>query len=116
ILFNMKKSSIYIAIMSLGLGLMGCDKDFEEININPVLSETIDPSFMFSNAVLNSAINTIRYDGAIVQQINTPFAGVLQGGNHNVWFEISNSSSPFQTFYTQPIKYLAEVIEHTKDD
>jgi hypothetical protein len=112
----MKKSSIYIAIISLGIGFTGCDKDFEEININPVLSETIDPSYIFSNAVVNSAFNTIRYDGAIVQQINTPFTGVLQGGNHNVWFETNNTGSPFNTLYSQPIKFLAEVIEHTKDD
>lgn len=112
----MKRVYINIAAVLLVFLLPSCDKDFEEINRDPVLPTTIDPTYLFSNALVNSAFYTLRYEDAIVQQINTPFTGVLQGGNHNVWFEANNTSSPFTTLYGGSVKLLTDVLDKTKDD
>jgi len=112
----MKSIVLYIAAGLFVFLLPSCDKDFEEINRDPVLPTTIDPGYLFSNAVVNSAYYTLRYEDAIVQQINTPFTGVLQGGNHNVWFEANNTSSPFSTLYGGAVKLLTDVLDKTKDD
>lgn len=112
----MKKSYSYIAILTLVCTFMSCDKGFEEVNKNPILPIEIDPEYLFSNALVSSAFYTIRYEDAIVQQINTPFTGVLQGGNHNVWFEANNTGSNFNTLYGGPVKLLTEVINRTQDN
>lgn len=112
----MKRSYFHITIFALAASFISCDKDFEEVNINPVLATSIDPDYLFSNALVSSAFYTIRYEDAIVQQINTPFTGVLQGGNHNVWFEANNTSSNFNTLYGGPVKLLTEVVNATKED
>jgi hypothetical protein len=112
----MKRIHYYIVAAFLVVMLPSCDKDFEEINRDPVLPTTIDPIYLFSNALVSSAVYSLRYEDAIVQQINTPFTGVLQGGNHNVWFEANNTSSPFNTLYGGAVKLLTDVIDKTKDD
>jgi hypothetical protein len=112
----MKKFFISTLIVFIGFGISSCDKDFEKTNINPVLPTEIDPLYMFSNAVLGTAPNSIRYEDAIVQQIVSPFTGVLQGGNHNVWFEANNTSSSYITLYSGPVKLLTAVIDQTKGD
>lgn len=112
----MKKTYLYIALFGLLFIIPGCDKDFEEINKDPVLPTSVDPVYLFSNALVNSAFYTLRYEDEIVQQINTPFTGVLQGGNHNVWFEANNTSSPFNTLYGGAVKLLTDVLVKTKDD
>ena len=112
----MKKIHLYVPVFVLLSVLSSCDKNFENINKDPVLPTSIDPSYLFSNAIVNSAVYTLRYEDAIVQQINTPFTGVLQGGNHNVWFEANNTSSPFTTLYSTSVKLLADVLDKTKDD
>jgi hypothetical protein len=111
----MKKTLYPVIFLSLMLST-ACDKDFEEINKDPVLPTTIDPAYLFSNALVTSPVYTLQYQDAIVQQIITPFTGVLQGGNHNVWFEANNTSSPFNTLYGGPVKLLADVLNKTKDD
>jgi hypothetical protein len=112
----MKRSYLYITTLSVLMSLIGCDKDFEAVNRNPILPTTLDPGYLFSNSLVTSAFYTLRYEDAIVQQINTPFTGVLQGGNHNVWFEANNTSSPFNSLYADPVKLLTDVIQKTKDD
>lgn len=112
----MKKFFISTLIVFIGFGISSCDKDFEQTNINPVLPTEIDPLYMFSNAILGTTPNSIRYEDAIVQQIVSPFTGVLQGGNHNVWFEANNTSSSYNTLYSGPVKLLTAVIDQTKNN
>jgi hypothetical protein len=112
----MKKIHLYLPAFVLLFILSSCDKNFENINKDPVLPTSIDPSYLFSNAIVNSAVYTLRYEDAIVQQINTPFTGVLQGGNHNVWFEANNTSSPFTTLYSTSVKLLTDVLDKTQND
>jgi hypothetical protein len=105
----------YIALALLITSLSGCDKNFEKINTNPTLATTIDPSFIFANAQLGSAIETYTFEMEIVQQIITPFTGTPSGGNHNVENDAA-ASIAFDDFYGGPVKYLTDVISKTKDD
>lgn len=108
---------IYISFMLAGLltCIASCDKDFEQVNINPVLPATINPVYLFSNAQFSSAIGTYNYQSEIVQQIITPFTGVLEGGNHNLVYD-PNANALFNAMYTGPVKYLADIINQTKSD
>lgn len=111
----MKKIFSYFAIGSLILTLCCCDKDFEKININPTLTSDLDPGYLLSTAELNSAVNNFHYGAEIVQQIITPFTGVLEGGNHNVVYD-PNIDDIFTGMYDTPAKLLADIISRTKDD
>src|SRR5690349_21703570 len=92
-----------------------CDKDFEEVNVNPVLPTTLDPGYLFSNAQYSSAIGTFHYQSEIVQQIITPYTGVLEGGNHNIVYD-PNTNVAFNSLYNSPVRFLVDVINQTKDD
>lgn len=109
------KKYIYIILGSLLWVLSSCDKDFEKTNTNPLGALDIDPNFQFANSQFATAVNTYQYEAEIVQQINTPFAGVLGGGNQNIINE-SGISSKWNSFYNGPIKNLVDVIQRTEDD
>jgi hypothetical protein len=120
----MKRIYIYLALAVMLTGFTRCDKNFEEVNTNPVLATSLDPVYLFTEAQFNSALNTLPYQSAIVQQILTPFTGVLEGGNHNVVYD-PNSNANFNSLYTAnssstttggPVVLLATVISQTKDN
>lgn len=104
---------IYIILGSLLLVLGGCDKNFEKTNTNPLGALDIDPDFQFTNSQFSTAINTYQYEAEIVQQINTPYAGVLGGGNQNIINE-SGINSKWNSFYNGPIKNLVDVLHKTE--
>lgn len=112
----MKRIYLYLILFSLLTGISSCDKDFEQVNTNPVLATTLDPIYLFSNAQFSSALNTIFYQLEIVQQVITPFGGVNEGGNHNIFYD-ANSSANFNSLYTAgsgPVVLLTDVINQTK--
>ena len=114
----MKRIYIYLVLAVLLTGLTRCDKDFERVNTNPVLATSLDPIYLFAQAQFSSALNTLPYQSAIVQQILTPFTGVLEGGNHNVVYD-PNSNAIFNSLYTAtsgPVVLLIAVIDQTKDN
>ena len=113
----MKKIFIYLTITSIFAMTSACDKGFEDVNKNPVLATSIDPVYLFSNAEFGSAIATQNYQLQIVQQINTPYTGVLEGGNHNAVSD-PNSNANFNSLYLQngPVNLLTTVIFQTKDN
>lgn len=90
-----------------------CDKNFKEINTNPSLASDLDPAYLFSNAQRLSAIASYHYQGEIVQQINTPYGGLLAAGNRNI-INDQHASDAFNTIYTGPIRYLIEVMDKTE--
>ena len=113
---RMKRIYIFLILSVLLTGLNSCDKDFEEINTNPVLATSLDPIYLFSNAQFSSALNTLSYQSSIVQQIVTPFTGVLEGGNHNLVYD-PNSNAIFNSLYVAPsgpVVLLTDVINQTK--
>ncbi|MFA5818519.1 MAG: SusD/RagB family nutrient-binding outer membrane lipoprotein [Bacteroidales bacterium] len=108
---------IYVlpALFALLISISSCDKDFEQINTNPILPVDLDPVYQFSSAELGSAIGSYPYQGEIVQQIITPYGGVLEGGNRNTVND-ANSSSGYNSLYQGPIKNLTDVISKLKDN
>lgn len=111
-----------LAFSAMLIGISSCDKDFELVNQNPVLATSLDPGYLFSNAQFGSAILTIHYQSQIVQQINTPYTGVLEGGNHNIIYD-PNTSQTFNLLFIGsttnavgpgPVKLLADVFNQTK--
>lgn len=111
----MKRNLIVIIIALLVSVNISCDKDFEEINTNPSLANDLNPEYLFSNAQRLSAAPSYHYEGEIVQHINTPYGGVLAAGNRNI-INDQHSNALFNTMFTDPIRYLIEVINKTQDD
>ncbi|MGI4899782.1 MAG: SusD/RagB family nutrient-binding outer membrane lipoprotein [Janthinobacterium lividum] len=97
----MQKTHITFTLIFLLINFCSCKKDFEAVNTNPVLATTLDASYLFSNAEFNSALPVYYYQPEIVQQLNTPSTGVLEGGNHNVYFD-ANSNIVFNYLFKGP--------------
>jgi hypothetical protein len=114
---NIMKTKIYksVALFAMLWGAGSCDTNFEEINTNPIEPTTLNPEYLFSNAQRISAVNTLAYQAAIVQQIQVPYSGEPSGGNLNVVND-SQSSLIFNTLYTEPIRFFTDIIVKTQDD
>lgn len=118
----MKKILIYLSAICLITFATSCDNGFEDVNKNPVLATSLDPVYLFSNSQFSSALATYNYQQEIVQQLNTPYTGVLEGGNHNVVYD-PNSNANFNALYigtaggqiNGPVNLLATVLTATKD-
>jgi hypothetical protein len=109
----MKKILVHLLMTAVLYASSGCDKNFEEINTNPSLASDLEPAYLFSNAQRLSAIASYHYQGEIVQQINTPYGGLLAAGNRNI-INDQHASEAFNTIYTGPIRYLIEVTNKTE--
>jgi hypothetical protein len=104
-----------MVLVALLFGAGGCDKDFEEINTNPIEPTTLNPEYLFSNAQRVSAVNTLTYQAPIVQQVQIPYSGNPAGGNLNVVNE-TNTTPIFNDLYTGSIRNLTDIINQTQDD
>lgn len=112
----MKKIATYAIVgAALAIAISACDKKFEKINTNPALANSLSPEYLFSNAQRLSAISTHHYQGAIVQQMSTPYGGLNAAGNRNIVND-QHSSAPFNDLYGGPIRYLTHIIEQPADD
>lgn len=111
----MKRNVLIATLMLLVFAISSCDKNFEEINTNPSLANDLNPVYLFSNAQQLSAIPSYHYQGEIVQQINTPYGGVLAAGNRNI-INDQHANAAFNTLFTESIKYLIEVINKTQEN
>ncbi len=110
------KKYISLALTALLISASSCDKDFEEINTNPNQATDLDPVYLLNNAQFGSANQpTHNYEGEIVQQLNTPYTGVLEAGNHNVLND-ANIRPLWNGLYEGPIRNTVAIIEKTKDD
>ena len=111
----MKIKYVITAVLALMIGFSSCDKDFEEINTSPTQATELDPMYQLAQAQFSSAVSDYHYQGAIVQNIITPYGGVLEGGNRNTYID-ANASAFFVDFFTGPIKNLIDVTEQLKDN
>jgi hypothetical protein len=111
----MKIKYLFTTVIALLIGMSSCDKDFEEINTNPVAITSLDPMYVFANAQRTSEQTNISYWGQLTQQIITPYGGVLEGGNRNT-FNDGNASGVFNSLYGGSIRALVDVIEKVKND
>ena len=111
----MKKITLYtILFLSTICLLPSCDKGFEETNTNKTLPIALDPAFLMNNAIIGSSApaETMIFELAIVQQVITPFGGVLGGGNYNQDNKVRNQGN-WVRYYQTVIKSLAAVINET---
>lgn len=114
----MKKLLHYWPIGLLILMLSAsCDEGFDELNINPVQPTSLDPIYLMNRASLfaSHSANNLQYELAIVQQIVTPYGGVLAGGNfnqNNRLYSIGN----WNKYFGNVLKHTMDVKVKTKDD
>jgi len=108
-------------LVSLSL-LSGCDKGFDEININKVDPTSLAPSLILNKAIINTTyldgfgtLGMLCYNFGIVQQIITPYGSSLSGGNYN---QLNNGNSPlvWVNFYRNVIRQVVAVVDQTKAD
>ncbi len=113
----MKKIIHYIICLTSSAYLLaGCDKGFDELNINKVTPADINPAYVMNNAVIGVSypLETIVFELPIVQQIVTPFGGVLGGGNFNQDNRPRNAGNWIR--YYDVTKSLTDVLNRTKED
>ena len=115
----MKKIFLIFLVACGIIGLNSCDKDFEQLNINPVQPPTLDPGFLFASAQFYSFLNTMNFQQALVQQVHSPFTGVLEGGNHNALNDL-NSNITYNFMFSGsgngnygPVKLLTDILDQT---
>jgi hypothetical protein len=100
--------------LSVSLSLSSCDKGFEEVNINPVATTSLDPIYLLANSQHSAMLFTMQYQNAIAQQTVTPFGSTLEGGQHNIWYEPGDGSSVFGDLYPGALKQLSDIIDKYK--
>jgi len=111
----MKKTIKNILLLLPLWGLGGCDKGFDELNINKTAATAINPVFILNNATVNSSFTTgsVFYEVGIVQQMITPNEGVLAGANFNQDIR-NNTVQNWQKYYRTVVRHTQDVINQTK--
>ncbi len=113
----MKKLSLFLSLTALLAWTSGCEKGFDELNVNPTAATALNPIFTFNNAVVNSSYpsEVLVYEIAIVQQIVSPNGGVLAGANFNQDNKQRNAGL-WQRYYRDVVRYAVDVMDKTKAD
>ncbi|CAN5525369.1 SusD/RagB family nutrient-binding outer membrane lipoprotein [soil metagenome] len=114
----MEKLNKYVYSLFIALALLAsCDDGFDEMNINPIALNSVDPAFQLNTAIVNSAhgYGNLQYETIIVKQMINPFSGVGAAGQYNQ-DNRAVASGNWNRFYRNTIKELADVIEQLKDD
>ena len=95
--------------------MSGCDKGFDELNVNKTAATSINPVFTLNNATINTSFpaGTIIYEMGIVQQMISPNSGVLAGANFNQDIR-DNTQQNWQRYYRSVIRNTYDVIATTK--
>ncbi|MCY7349918.1 MAG: SusD/RagB family nutrient-binding outer membrane lipoprotein [Cytophagaceae bacterium] len=119
----MKMNLKYPLALLLSLSVFsGCDKGFDEVNINKVDPTSLAPSLVLNKAIISttyldggSTLGMLTYHFGIVQQIITPYGSSLSGGNYD---QVNNGNTPlvWVNFYRNVLKQLVAVLEQTKAD
>ncbi|HTF21267.1 MAG TPA: SusD/RagB family nutrient-binding outer membrane lipoprotein [Chryseolinea sp.] len=114
----MKRASIHLFICLTTLVMLpACDNGFDELNISKTSPTTMDPAFLLNNAIVLSSfpLEIIVFELPIVQQIVTPFGGVLGGGNFNQDNKPRNGAN-WVRYYRDVMKSLADVMNASRED
>ena len=119
----MRNVKLYMLGMLAAIGMLwGCDKGFDELNINKVDPTTLDAQFIMNRAIIETTypdnfatLQMLCYDFGIVQQIITPFGSSLSGGNYNI-FNPGNTSLVWVNFYRNVLKQTIDAVNKTSED
>lgn len=109
---TMKNMTKYIFGTCMALALfISCDKDFEEINTDPVRLTSIEGTFQLNRAIIGSSpgYNNFTYEEEIVRHMTTPFQGVGSGGNFNQ-DNRSRTAGNWQDGFRTTVKNLVDAI------
>ena len=119
----MKTHTIHTFALLLGLSLLsGCDKGFDEVNINKVDPTSLAPSLVLNKAIISTTyldggatLGMLTYNFGIVQQIITPYGSSLSGGNYD---QVNGGNTPlvWVNSYRNVVKQLVAVLDQTKSD
>jgi hypothetical protein len=107
-----------ISTIFFGLGLLifsGCEKNFDELNINPNSPTALKPDLLLNNAMVSSASPTdaMVFESAIIQQIISPNGTVLAGANFNVDNKPRNAGN-WNVYFQNVNRLLVDVMNQTK--
>lgn len=97
--------------------IFSCTKNLEELNINKTSPTSVNPTFLLNNAILSSSFNgaSVMMDMGVVQQIVTPYGGVLAGANFNSDIR-DNTGSLWHSYYQNAVKHTYDIISTTRDN
>ncbi len=109
----MKNKYILTTLFTLIICVSSCDKDFEEINTNPIRPSSIDPIYQLVTAEM-AAYGTWHYESEMAQQLQLLLGGQEEGGNRNT-LNYSQVSTAFN-FFCGRIKELVDIIDKLKDN
>src|SRR5690606_9750174 len=97
------------------MGLTGCDKGFEELNINPYAINDLDPAFIFANAQNSVSFGSWEGEATIVQYFQN---GYDQGATSG--FQFNENNNNFNNIrwnsYSGPIKNLIQGLHNLDGD
>lgn len=111
----MKTIRNIIITCCVSMGLTGCDKGFEEININPYAINDLDASFLFAEAQRTLSFGSWEGEATIVQYFQNGYdAGATAG------FQFNENNNNFNQIrwgnYGGPIKNLVQGLHNIEGD
>lgn len=120
------KNKFFVAIAAAALLITGCDKNFEEINIDPtkLSPSTMNYNYLFTNAQLVTAGNSdgnayedwrnnLIYASTMIQHLSST-TGYWAGDKYT--YNPGYNSAYWDANYPSSIKYIVDVVENTKAD
>jgi hypothetical protein len=97
------------------MGLMGCDKGFEELNTNPYAINNLDPSYIFANAQNSVSFGSWEGEATIVQFFQNGYNSGATAG-----FQFNKNDNNFNQIrwnsYNGPIKNLVQALHNLNGD
>lgn len=99
--------------------MSGCEKGFDEMNINKVDPTSMNPYLEMNRSIINCWPNTQLWPVhhyAIVQQIFTPTGTSVQGANYNQISYAFNYDVIWNSYYTNAGKGIVDVVAKSKDN
>lgn len=116
----MRITKLYFVVLLTASTLSGCDKGFDELNVNTVDPTDLDPQLVLNRGIIETTypdnfatLQMLNYNFPIVQQIVTPFGSSLSGGNYNI-FNPGNTAQVWTNFYRGVLKQVLDAVEKTK--
>jgi hypothetical protein len=113
------KKAIYTVLVLL-VGFTSCDKNFEELNVDPTKSSQIDPKSKFTATLLRTSGEryeawraNLIYQSTMMQHIAST-AGYWSGDKYS-WNK-GYAASLFDRYYTGPVKGIEDVLFQLKEE
>jgi hypothetical protein len=79
----MKTKYVVATLFAILISMAGCDKGFEQLNVNPLSPTSLDPAYSLVSAQTMGG-DDFHYEGNIVQQTNNILGGQEAAGNRNI--------------------------------